>query len=87
MSRMTWRTCSLALWKAVTSIIGPDEVFLLVALTLVTVALWPLAVRWCGTGLPSLLPAGICLLWSAIPARSPFVVPPTVPEKPTRRPS
>lgn len=86
-------------WKALTSLLALvwrkattggadgwlDELVLLVALGLVTVSLWPMAVRWIGSGLPALLPAGLCLLWSAIPARSPFVAHPSVPEKPTRR--
>lgn len=58
---------SLAVWKALTSLIGPDEALLVVALTLVTVALWP----WLGRG--ALLPAGLVLLFVALPSRAPFV--------------
>lgn len=45
---MTFRARSLALWKALTSVVGPDECLLLVGIALVTAALWPLAARWLG---------------------------------------
>jgi hypothetical protein len=73
------RARSLALWKALASVIGPDEILLVVALTLVTVALWP----WVGQG--ALLPAGLVLLFVALPSRAPFVHRQPIPEKPTRR--
>lgn len=82
---MTMRASSLALWKALTSAVGLDELLLTLALTLIVVALWPVARSWLGTGLPALLPAGVIVLYVALPSRLPFLMKPSAPEKPTRR--
>ena len=37
---------SLALWKALTSAIGVDELLLTLALGLIVVGLWPVAAAW-----------------------------------------
>lgn len=56
-----------AIWQALTAIIGLDELLLIVALALITLALWP----WVGRG--ALLPAGLVLLWVVLPSRATFV--------------
>lgn len=56
-----------------------DEVATMVALVLVTVALWP---RF---GRLTLLVPGIVLLWIALPVRRPFVARPEAPDKSSRR--
>lgn len=78
---------SLALWKALTSAIGVDELLLTLALGLIVVGLWPIAVAWLGTGLPALVPAGLAILYVAMPSRLPFTMRPPAPEKPARRAS
>jgi hypothetical protein len=47
--------------------IGLDEVVLVIALTLITVALWPTF------GRAALLLPGLVLLWLALPARRAFI--------------
>lgn len=68
------RARSLALWGALTSIIGVDELLLTLALTLIVVALWPVI------GRIALLVPGVCLLYVALPQRSPFLHQPPSPD-------
>lgn len=77
------RLRSSAKWLA--SLVGADELLLTLALGLIVVGLWPIAVKWLGTGLPSLIPAGIVILWLALPSRAPMILRTAPPEKPTRR--
>lgn len=57
---------------AIAAVVGVDELQLLVGLTFVTVALWPLLAR-----LALVVPGGI-LVWLALPSRAPFVHRPPV---------
>lgn len=68
-------------WKRLTAIIGADEALLLIALSLLLAGLWPLAVRWLGTGLPTLVVPGVVLLFIALPSRAPMIIRPQVPDK------
>ena len=53
------------------SLVGADELLLLVALVLLVVGLWP----WLGRG--ALVPVGLFLLWLGCPSRAPFITPTT----------
>ena len=64
---------------AVVAVIGVDELLIVVALTLVTVALWP---RF---GRQALLVPGLVVLWVALPSRAPFIARPTLSAKSKRR--
>jgi hypothetical protein len=66
---------------AIADVIGADELLLLVALTLVTVALWPLF------GRQALLVPGVVGLWYALPTRAPFVTRHTAEPDKSRRKS
>lgn len=71
------RASSAKMLAGLRALIGVDELVLLVALTLIVIALWPIV------GCRALLAPGVVLLWIALPARAPFLVRP--PEKPPRR--
>lgn len=70
-----------SLRKAIAGAIGLDEIVLTVALTLLTIALWP----WAGRSALAL--PGAVLLWIAMPSRAPFVTPAEPESKASRRKS
>lgn len=59
------------------SLVGADEVALLIAMGLIVTALWP----WVGQG--ALLVPGLVLLYLALPARTSFIARP--PQEPAAR--
>jgi len=69
---MTLRARSLAIWKAVTSVIGPDEIQFWLGLILVAAGFWSF---W-RPG--SYLVPGVVLVWSSLPSRAPLVARPDV---------
>lgn len=75
----TLRTSSGRLVTTVVSVVGVDELLLVVALALVTVALWPRFERL------ALLVPGLVILWVVLPSRSPFVARPPTATKAERR--
>ena len=74
--RLQQRCRAVGAWLG--SILGLAECLLLVGVGLVTGALWP------AYGRLALLPAGVLLIWIALPSRTAFVVRPVVSKKPRR---
>lgn len=56
-----------AVWRAITAVIGADELLVCVGLGLLTAGLWSLVQE------SALVAPGLVLLWIALPQRTPFV--------------
>ena len=70
--------------NAIAAEIGLHEVLLIGSLTLVTVALWPIAEQVLHDGRVSLLVPGLVGMWITMPTRTPFVHRPLAPPEKRR---